>query len=99
AWYNGQIYLDPSIEEEEYIATAAERQALCKGDGEVATATNGCLTVVLMPLYANGQVATMVMSGSMTASQLQDGLDAALETCRKIYAIIKQVFLNRVKKI
>ncbi|XP_018009683.1 exosome complex component MTR3 [Hyalella azteca] len=102
AWYNDRIYLDPSIEEEECIARAGERLATSKSSAssteDELEGSNGSVTVALMPLYANGQVATMVMSGSVTAAKLQDGLDAALETCRKVYAIAKQVLIQRVSE-
>ncbi|KAA0189335.1 hypothetical protein HAZT_HAZT004836 [Hyalella azteca] len=84
-----------SVQEEECIARAGERLATSKSSAssteDELEGSNGSVTVALMPLYANGQVATMVMSGSVTAAKLQDGLDAALETCRKVYAIAKQV--------
>uniref|UniRef100_A0A2P2I820 Exosome complex component MTR3-like n=1 Tax=Hirondellea gigas TaxID=1518452 RepID=A0A2P2I820_9CRUS len=58
----------------------------------------GVLTVGLMPLYASSQVALMVMSGSVTAEQIQEGLESGLEACRKVYGVVKQVLLHNNKQ-
>lgn len=84
------MYLDPSLDEEQSMSLkAASNDAM--DTEESGALSGGSLTVGLMPLYAKGQMPLMVQSGTISLDQLYEGIDAGLDSCRKVYAIVKQV--------
>ena len=101
-WQDGTSYLDPSLEEEDLVANSIAQQSKPTAAGQLGNNTtesaktdrSGTLTLALMPLYANGQVALMVQSGTITADELLDKMEEAFTACRKVYAIVKQVSLS-----
>lgn len=127
AWHEGTLYSDPSLIEEDCVASTAERLASLNGtsskpdvaasatggllasnsdlngsvasSGSSSSSSNGTLAVGLMPTYASGQVALMVMSGFVRADCLLEGLDAALEVCRKIFAVMTRVVKNNAMSL
>lgn len=49
------------------------------------------LTIGMMPKYAGGQVGLVVQGGQVSADNLCEGLDVAVEMCHRIYTLAKKV--------
>ncbi|XP_068249420.1 exosome complex component MTR3-like [Palaemon carinicauda] len=79
-WYGGVMYVDPSEYEEEYE---------CSENYTLET-EGGHLTIGMMPNYANGQVSLMLQEGQVSADNLCEGLDLAVEMCQRIYTLSKK---------
>lgn len=83
-YHDKVLYVDPSRQEEEFEATAVR-------DPSNKNEEWGQLTVGMMPKYASGQVALMVQTGQMEASNLVEGLELATDLCNKLYNLVKKV--------
>lgn len=79
-WHGGIIYADPSRHEEENESSET-RSSGTEG---------GLLTIGMMPNYANGQVSLMLQEGQISADNLCEGLDLAVEMCQRIYTLCKK---------
>lgn len=91
-WYNDQLYVDPTREEENY-------QEIGEGAGGKEGKTGGregrgCsqLIVGMMPKHAGGQVGLLVQGGGQASTAtLTDGLETAVELCNRLHALAKKV--------
>ena len=82
-WHGGIIYADPSRSEEESE----------NSENHSANTEGGCLTIGMMPNYANGQVSLMLQEGQISVNNLCEGLDLAVEMCQRICTLSKKVSL------
>ncbi|KAK8734296.1 hypothetical protein OTU49_006111 [Cherax quadricarinatus] len=87
-WHDGILYADPTHHEEE-----------CEGHKiRNSGSEGGQLTVGIMPKYANGQVSLLVQGGQISADNLCEGLEVAVEICQRIYTLSRKTLIDYVEQ-
>ncbi|XP_071514140.1 exosome complex component RRP41-like isoform X2 [Panulirus ornatus] len=87
-WHDGILYADPTHDEEENEGSEVHS----------TVSEGGQLTIGMMPSYANGQVALLVQCGQISADNLCEGLDAAVEICQRIYTLSRKTLMDYVEQ-
>ena len=84
-WHKGILYTDPTRYEEE-----------CEINSEIneVTQESGRMTIGVMPNYASCQLPLMNHAGELSVETLCTGVNSAVETSQRIYALGRKVFLE-----
>merc|ERR1712212_622956 len=89
-WHNGILYTDPTRDEE-------ESDINCK-ISEV-TQESGRMTIGVMPNYASCQLPLMNHAGELSVETLCSGVNSAVETSQRIYALGRKTLHNYIEAV
>ncbi|XP_076053220.1 exosome complex component MTR3-like isoform X3 [Oratosquilla oratoria] len=95
-WHRDMLYVDPTREEEAYASVGILSEG--KNDLPENLSEAGKLTVGLMPMFANGQVALFVQEGEVEASMLSEAVTLSTDLCQRIYRLSQETLLEYVEK-